>query len=735
MNLKTDILVDKPLNNPKLDKFGYKDFAKHLADSIVAMNAIEGLVIALYGKWGTGKTTIVNFIMYYLETQNQKNTPIVIRFNPWWFTGEDRLIRHFFQQLRLAFEKSKVNDEEIGRELSEALGKYAENINDLATELNLPWHARGVIKLLLKCFGGVSKDEDIVKLKESIFEKLKKLDKKIIVIIDDIDRLTGEEIRQIFRLVKAVGDFPNVIYLLSFDKQIVVESLKDLQNLPGDEYLEKIIQVPFEVPMPEKTQLNVMFVEKINNIIEDKPEDEVYNSNHWGNIFFDGLEHYIATPRKATQLYNALSVTYPVVKNEVNNVDFIAIEAIRIFSPTAYDLIRQNRDKFAGLPLASYSSSREPEVKELEKFHQAWLTTLPEFDQLVLRHVIPVLFPKLRSFFGGYVQDDRDETQWRLLNRVSHPDVFSVYFRLAVSPDTISSLEMETIISLISDKKIFEKRLLELSEQKFTNGTTHAREVLGRLRDYGFKKIPQEQIPNVIEALFEIGDKLLLENDKGNDMFDFDNDVRIERALWPLLKRNSKIENFHILKKAIQRGKALSTMAREIAVLGRQHGKMGASPEPTTEQFLTIDQLSKLEQMVVRKIKRAVKHEALLDLPQLTGILHRWKEWAGEKEVQEWFKKIIRSDKNLLKLLVQFVTTTRTYSSSGVSTNSRLDPDWFKPFVQDTKKLAERVKKLSKSKKITEKQKTAVSQFLKEYEMRQKGKDPSNPLATWEDKL
>lgn len=717
MKNNTDILPDKPLIDPKQDRFGYNDFSKHLAESIMEMSPSEGLVIALYGQWGTGKTTITNFILHYLQKEPIKKRPIIVKFNPWWFSGEENLISRFFQELRLSFEKDVVVTEKLNQKL--------EQFTDILFEVtpDLPWYAKIPIKLLQKN----RKEVDLSTLKESISKTLSELNQKIVVVIDDIDRLTAEEIRQIFKLVKAVADFPNVIYLLSFDKKIAIEALKKLQDLPGEEYLEKIVQAPFEVPLPEKSQINNLLVEKLNALVGEA-ENEEYDQTLWQNLFFNGLENFITTPRKVLQIYNALSVTYPAVKGEVNNVDFIAIEILRVFSQKTFDMIRQNKNKFAGFPINRSSSLNESETNELKAFHKAWLDALPASEREILTSILPTLFPKLRAVLGGYGVESDNEANWRLMNRVCHPDVFPIYFRLSVSSDTISTLEMKAIVSLSSDRNLFAKRLVELSEQKFSNGTSHAREVLERLRDYGFEKIPKENIPNIVEALFDIGDKLLIDGDKGQEMFDYDNNARIGRALWPLFGRNDKDTNLTILKKAIQNGSALCTICREVGVFGQQHGKNGASgPDPEREQFTTSNGLKELENLSAKKIREAAEKGTLLDTVQLNGVLYRWKDWAGEKEVQDWVKKTIQEDDNLIKLLEKFLSYTISYSSKVVK-HPRLDPDWLKPFV-DIESIIERVKKLSKRKKLTLVQKEALNRFLKEYEIRKEGKDPSNPLA------
>ena len=97
---------DKPLTDPSEDRLGYEPFAKRLAESILNMIPPEGLVIAIHGQWGSGKTTCVEFIAYYLENNDDDVSPAVIRFNPWWFSGSEDLVKHFFDELEDGFRKN-----------------------------------------------------------------------------------------------------------------------------------------------------------------------------------------------------------------------------------------------------------------------------------------------------------------------------------------------------------------------------------------------------------------------------------------------------------------------------------------------------------------------------------------------------------------------------------------------------------------------------------------------------
>jgi len=61
--------ADKPLVDPKDDLFGYSSFAGNLADMIKKMAPTEGFIVGIYGPWGSGKTTLANFITYYYSVQ------------------------------------------------------------------------------------------------------------------------------------------------------------------------------------------------------------------------------------------------------------------------------------------------------------------------------------------------------------------------------------------------------------------------------------------------------------------------------------------------------------------------------------------------------------------------------------------------------------------------------------------------------------------------------------------
>jgi predicted KAP-like P-loop ATPase len=98
--------ADRALDDPGDDRLGYAPFAKQLARSVLQGCPADGLVVAVYGEWGTGKTTALNFIAHYLE--QDEDPPVIMRFNPWWFASHEDLVRRFFSQFEATFAKGKA---------------------------------------------------------------------------------------------------------------------------------------------------------------------------------------------------------------------------------------------------------------------------------------------------------------------------------------------------------------------------------------------------------------------------------------------------------------------------------------------------------------------------------------------------------------------------------------------------------------------------------------------------
>lgn len=254
---------------------------------------------------------------------------IVARFNPWWFSEQKDLTRSFFSELNAS----------IGRRLStgvrEGLRKMAKRASG-ATEFVsalLEWTpaaalSKPVAELVKAAGEGADDERSLEDIRNDLAEALKRETRKIVVVVDDVDRLVADEVRQIFRLVKSVADLPRVTYLLVFDREVAARALERPSDPGGPEWLEKIVQASFDLPAVAQTDLNRLFVTRLAAIVGDEP---VIDETHWGNLLHGAIAPWIKTPRDVARLSNAIAMAWPSVKGEVDVGEFVAIETMRLF--------------------------------------------------------------------------------------------------------------------------------------------------------------------------------------------------------------------------------------------------------------------------------------------------------------------------------------------------------------------------------------------------------------------
>ena len=180
-------------------------------------------------------------------------------------------------------------------------------------------------------------------------KELRRLDRRIFILIDDVDRLDQESMRYMFRLIRLNADFDSVTYVLAFDRNVVESVLEMEQGVSGHEYLEKIVQVGFDIPPAEPSKLKRIFLRRTESLGIFSPSNDE-TTIRWIELETVGFYKLIRTPRDVVRYANGLVVNGGIVKDEVNPVDFAVLEAIRTFAPELYAFIRENREIVLGVP-------------------------------------------------------------------------------------------------------------------------------------------------------------------------------------------------------------------------------------------------------------------------------------------------------------------------------------------------------------------------------------------------
>ena len=242
----------------------------------------------------------------------------------------------FFIEIKNIFIK---ND---GSDIAIKIGNKLENLGKLLFPLHL-FPSFNLIPEVLEKIGKnlkeIDESKNIFNLKCEINQLLKSYQKKIIIFIDDIDRLDKESMCLIFRLVRLNADFDNMIYILAFDRNIVENIISSAQKISGRDYLEKIIQVNFDLPAPE--------ISKIMEFLSSNLELLLYSSNtkvnerRWWNIYHAGFKKLFENIRDVKRFINNLYLTFPLIYNEINLLDFIVIVIPTKWYPRITDSLKK----------------------------------------------------------------------------------------------------------------------------------------------------------------------------------------------------------------------------------------------------------------------------------------------------------------------------------------------------------------------------------------------------------
>ena len=238
---------DRPIAGPAEDRLGLQPFADGLATALLADDGrtARGVVLGLEGSWGSGKSSILNLVAARLAARAGERL-VLVRFDPWLVSGRDDLIAAFFRELVDAIDPVRKERSRVGSAASK-LAEYGEMLSP-ALNLYLPFLGTavgGAIKALGK---GVAPSRGPTEMRKDVEKVLRELDRPVVVLVDELDRVEDAEVRTVAQLVRAILDFPNVSYILAYDPKRVAEALGGGDERRGAAYLEKIVQL--RVPLP-----------------------------------------------------------------------------------------------------------------------------------------------------------------------------------------------------------------------------------------------------------------------------------------------------------------------------------------------------------------------------------------------------------------------------------------------------------------------------------------------------
>ncbi|PCJ92750.1 MAG: hypothetical protein COA52_07275 [Hyphomicrobiales bacterium] len=423
--------LDRPLTSIGDDKLYRENFVKQLCNALIVTdnNKATGAVIGLMGEWGSGKSSILNFVEQ--EILNRSKEAIVFRFDPWLISERDQLVESFLQDFKLAVQKNKgilgriffitgylltryQKKLSIGLDILGIVAGWLVSAGILVS--NIPFIG-SVAKHLIELFK--SEDKTLHQLKSQIDKGLVALDFPIVVLIDEVDRLDNTEIVEIMRLVKSVADFPNVSYLIAYDADRVVEAL-GAQSPSGDAerkgraYLEKIVQHQILLPALFEDELKQMLRDEVSNVIADEYlQDLTKTDGNYARLERAIFPYLIQTPRDLKRCIGIFRTQYLMVGSEVYWVDVLGYSILLTKAPQVANHVRRDpiffSDDFEHLGIAYHRYDNNPPSNSKQ------LAGLlgDDWDKQLERNLILCLFPRFAASESWVNVDSENQTKIR----------------------------------------------------------------------------------------------------------------------------------------------------------------------------------------------------------------------------------------------------------------------------------------------------------------------------------
>lgn len=393
---------DNPIQGKADDLLGRSAYAHAIADALLSQRDSEAYVVGLYGAWGSGKTSLLNMVTEDIRSRERKDTMHIVSFSGWGCGTIAQLITSFNGVLREELKKFG-RMEGAAKKLLRRLSDYGLAISDVYAPIGV------ASELYIK-----SHEKSLAARKAEIAKMLKAQKRKLIVVIDDIDRLPDEQVRQVFQFVSEVADFPNVVFVLPFDYKVVAASLSGVQGVDGEAYMRKVIQVPLSLPNPAPDSLLGLIEDEITACIDDGRDD--FHRERLREIVDSLVLPYLETPRDVRRLQNVLRFNMSLLGEELNSIDVLGISALLAFDPVLYEWVKANKEILVRFRYGESLEDRKASIVEAMKRMEIKIGT----PQLAIGR-LSGLFPRLRT------EQLNSNALWKE-RRVGCEDLFDFYF-------------------------------------------------------------------------------------------------------------------------------------------------------------------------------------------------------------------------------------------------------------------------------------------------------------------
>lgn len=421
---------DEPINSWVEDALGRESLVDALTTKILISRAP---IIALFGDFGSGKTSTLNLLREHLQGK-----AVIVSFNTWLPGSQETLTSYLMADIA-----SECQKEYTVPGLRRSTARLA-----TALAQTVPW-LRGVPELLPT---GTQRD-DI----ENLRAALRRLPKRVVVLLDELDRMEAGELRTLLKVIRGISDLPNLTFVCAAERETLVQTVRGNVSDQSHLYFEKFFPIAIPIPKIGETDLRKAGVQRLSSALrgrswfEAEAEERSFQERI-EKLWDDLIAPSCPTLRAIGLLANDVGVAAAPLRREADPTDLVLIELLRRFKPAVYEIIARNSVVLTGGPgiFRGGSYRTDEDKKALSKRFMDDLQGASEGPEQAeyLKAILNELFPRFAEIAG--------EKSWRPTNerirrdseekRISSPEMFPAYFRHELPIAIFSAVDFESFV-------------------------------------------------------------------------------------------------------------------------------------------------------------------------------------------------------------------------------------------------------------------------------------------------
>lgn len=688
---------DTPVLRDEDDRFGFVSVADGLATSLLALDGESGCVTGIEGRWGAGKTSLLNLLLARLEDSSPAGTH-VLRFSPWLSgpggslaealllpvadiirqeeerrqPGPHGLRQHACRKIRgvwrwLARKRNEGTLLEVLNYLQLTSGRLAP-IADFAGNFvpGFSLASKGMDALAKADLS--ARRATAAQLRDRIESSLGRLGLTFIIVIDDLDRLEPAQAVEVLRLVRSVADFSRFRYVMCYDRDVLAHAVEQgvgVEN--GRLYLQKIVPLSFSLPRPEAFTLRQHFcaeaVDVFRHVNGREPDAKILNClKSVVSVYGEAL----STPREVRQALSAISFHYPGLRDYVWFPDLCLLQLLRVVNPVLYDWAEHYLSERAVVVTGDGAITEEEEKLMSASLNEA----LKAFSTHAARSVFELSqwLPGIsrRRDEGAKVflpEAPRRETMSTTQRRLASPVYWRYYFAFSAPGNVLSEADIQEIVRLAAeDTEGLMRRLLESVTDNGVSSRTWYEHILTRLTPAVTLRASQEARRGLLSFLFSHGDEVLRYY-KGRGLLFRLRSVGMEDLATQLsvqMLAEDRPGTLSFLEVQLGTVVAVVWAADYLREMLWQHGVVGNQRASDSELYLSGRELKMLRQKMADRMETPEIRDTVLEQEGAGSYLWAWRDIAGVDAVRRWFEEECREDAAFLRLLLKL----RTHVSS-----------------------------------------------------------------------